>query len=213
MTKDKDTTILITGAKGFIGSRLSNMLNNRGYNVVNYIGDINDLSGMENYFRTADVVIHLAAKIDDIRKGREKDDFMIVNVLGTQHVIDFCLKYNCKLIFFSSTTAIRPKSLYGLSKSLGEQLVQFYGAQFGLKAIIMRPRNIYSDEIINRAGKKVDLSRGRNYPLSLLLRDINSVITDDKFSGKVQIYTTRLFLEHVVLYWPKRIFIKFKKMI
>lgn len=212
-TKIEDTTILITGAKGFIGSRLSNMLSERGYNVTDYTGDINDLQSMENYFRTADVVIHLAAKIDDIRKGREKDDFITVNVLGTQHVIDFCLKYNCKLIFFSSMAAVRPTNLYGLSKALGERLVQFYGERFSLRAIIVRPSNIYNEESNNRSGKRVDLSRGCNYPLAYLLRDVGHIIANHNFFSKVQIYTTRLFLEHVVPYWPKRISNKFKRML
>jgi glycosyltransferase involved in cell wall biosynthesis len=212
-TEIEDTTILLTGATGFIGSRLSKMLSEQGYKVTNYIGDINDLPNMENYFKTADIVIHLAAKNDEVREGREKDDFITVNVLGTQQVVDLCLKYNCKLLFFSSVVAIHPKNIYGLSKTFGEQLIQLYGAQYGLKAIILRPYGIYDEEGLRRSGKHVNHSRGRNYPLTYLLRDVERIIVDDKFSSKIRIYTTVLFWEHRVLYWPRKVLDKFKRII
>ena len=202
--------ILITGATGFIGSRVSSMLVERGYNVKHYIGEINNPPLNEDYFKTTNIVLHLAAKNDEVRKGRENDDYISVNVSGTKNVADLCLKYNCKLMYFSSVVAGHPKEIYGLSKYFAEQLIRLYGARYGLKAIIVRPYGIYDERGRRRSGNPVNDSRGRNYPLTYRLGDIKRIIEKDNFSNKVRIFTTVLFWEHGMLYWPRKIFDKIR---
>ncbi len=207
----RPTHVLITGASGFIGSRLSTFLRDRGYVVTAYQGRINDVVALDDVFRCTDVVIHLAAKIDDI-KNSSYADFVSVNVGGAQNVIDLCLKYSSKLIFLSSSTAVHPSSPYGLTKSLAEQLIRFYGEHCGLKAVIISPRNVYDDCMMDRFGKHVDLARGRNYPLQYLLADIERIIARNQFSTQVRTHSPRLVFNELS-YWPRRIINKLRTIV
>lgn len=195
----RNISILITGAKGFIGSRLSIWLRDQGYRVRDYTEDINDKSALRNAAKDIDIIIHLAAKIDDTRSGREYDDFTTVNVAGTQQVIDVCREHGCALLFFSSAIAVRPTSLYGLSKALAEQLIRFYARHYGLRAHIIRPHNLYNNERVDRRGKQIGRA-SRAYPLASLLLDIEKIIAEDRFSTTVPISTTRLSWYQDIVY-------------
>ena len=120
--------ILITGDAGFIGMHLWDELIKEydlvGYDIKNGF-DICDKRELEFVFETEniDCVIHLAALAGARRGELYPDDYFNVNVLGTKNVIDLCEKYEVKkLIHFSSSSAMKPDTIYGMSKYVGELL-------------------------------------------------------------------------------------------
>ncbi|MBI2053863.1 MAG: SDR family oxidoreductase [Candidatus Staskawiczbacteria bacterium] len=124
--------ILITGSKGFIGSRLVNHLAN--HEITELDKRLED--DIEPYFKNQDMVIHLAAK----QSKHTSEEIYRVNVQGTEKVARLSLKYGCKLINISSI-CMHDDSPYGRSKAQAEKIVEEY-ANEGLKAITVRPCGI-----------------------------------------------------------------------
>lgn len=125
---------LITGATGFIGSHLVELLlsknippknirllvlpndslknlPNKEFDIV--WGDIRNKEDVARSVKGASVVYHLAAKT--VFEGKTYEDFKDTNVDGTKNLVDACLKQKVsKFIFFSSI------AVYGLPAYVGE---------------------------------------------------------------------------------------------
>lgn len=165
--------ILITGSEGNIGKKLTNFLIEMGHDIYcvdirqkyndNYIlCDITnpvELNGVFNKFKP-DVVYHLAAVVSRVTSEKSPSICINTNISGTQNIIELCKQYNSKLIYFSTSEIygdiggvltedrqdIKPNNLYGLSKYLGEKLVEYHVENYGLKSIIVRPFMIYDED-------------------------------------------------------------------
>ncbi len=165
--------IAVTGATGHIGSNLVPMLleqrhmlklliyhSNR-YNDVDNIeivrGDITHEQDVDQLVEGADAVIHLAAKIT-IEQDRD-GSVTRINVDGTRHVVESCLKHGIKrLIHFSSIHAFDPHpryepldetrgfsqnaTYYDASKIAAEKLV-LEAMERGLEAVILCPTSVF----------------------------------------------------------------------
>lgn len=145
--------VLVTGATGFIGKYAIRKLLDSGYEVVAIVrkkstdlgrdvsvieADISDEKMMQNVatrVKQCDIVIHMAANLD--MKGH--DETISVNCIGTYHLIRLAeLLLAEKFIYISSIPVIgvprvlpiteehpvEPKTLYHISKYMGEQMVQ-----------------------------------------------------------------------------------------
>ncbi len=161
--------ILVTGSEGNIGRRFVPYLRSKGHEVcccdikfqLNWMMSIsiNIREDIRYLFDECkpEVVYHLAAIVG--RNTCEKAiDLMQVNIAGTDNVIQACKEYNSKLIYFSTSEVygnqgglltedmrnLKPNNRYGLSKYLGEKLVE-YEVDHGLQAIIVRPFLFYDE--------------------------------------------------------------------
>jgi GDP-4-dehydro-6-deoxy-D-mannose reductase len=153
--------ILITGANGAIGEVLIQKLVEDGHELVvidskskrlqndDYFDDVENPSEI-------DLVYHLAALSNVPDSWSNPYQFININTLGTQKVLEFCSKYEVKLNFISSYIYGSPDYLpidekhplnvsnpYALSKKMAEELVRFYGDYFSLEYNIIRPFNVY----------------------------------------------------------------------
>src|SRR3990167_6037938 len=159
--------ILITGAKGFIGSSLLTFLGKRGYDVEGINEEILDIEKLRPHFKNAEFVVHLAAKLSPEQTEQRPHDFFQVNVAGTMNVVKLCIEYGCKLINTSSTTI---DTEYGISKVASEIIVRSYAKYQGLRAVTIRPCVIYDE---NGGVRYPYISN--HYPLGKLVKDIENI--------------------------------------
>lgn len=147
--------ILITGAKGMVGTALADNL----YNVkegrdktrpnlrIDEIYEY-DLGGTEeelnDYCRNCDFVFHLAG----VNRPKERSEFMSGNFGFTSRLLDTLKKYrNRATVMFSSSvqaalTGRYGESDYGKSKLAVEELLFQYGKETGAKVAIYRFPNL-----------------------------------------------------------------------
>lgn len=148
--------ILVTGAGGFIGTHLVPELRAAGRTVVTHGRADGDLVARGPSVRDVTHVIHLAGKSYVPDSWTSPPAFYAANVVSTANVLDYCRRSGAALTFVSSYVYGIPRTLpvdeahplqalnpYSHSKILAEGVVGYYVSQFGVRATIVRPFNIY----------------------------------------------------------------------
>jgi nucleoside-diphosphate-sugar epimerase len=161
--------ILITGATGFIGTRLTKRLirkkqivraiartTNSTYTAPHLtwvIGNLSEPSFLLSATQNVSTVIHLASVVPDSSNFR---DIWSVNVIGTKNLLEACEYNNVKkFIYISSVAAYAPPlasvvsedarlggvEVYGKSKTNAEYLVK----KSIINSIILRPCQVYGE--------------------------------------------------------------------
>ncbi len=107
-----------------------------------------------------DVVIHLAALTGLMKCHDNPEEAFRINVYGTFNVVNACSKTRSKLIFISSREVygntindkskeddpLLPNNTYGITKMLGEILIQRESARSNFDYTILRLTNVYGPE-------------------------------------------------------------------
>jgi len=164
--------VLVIGSEGNIGKELVKHLKQVGHNVIEsdiiprwkegyYQVDINNPTELARVFKETnpEVVYLLAAMVSRVTCEAAGSLAVLTNLAGLQNVIEFCKMYSSKLIYFSTsevygniggildedTTEPQPNNRYGLTKYLGEKLVEYDVKNNGLKAITVRPFMFYHE--------------------------------------------------------------------
>lgn len=164
--------ILITGSKGFIGSRI--LANLTGLNAVEIIefNQNDDISTLQQTIPACDIVIHLAA----VMRPTDKTLFKTVNEDLTKTIVDLVSANNKKMIFSSSIMAELDTD-YGRSKKSGEAML----ATLGDQGATFRLNNVFGpnaspDTVIPIFCHNIS----RSEPISILEnRDIEFIHIDD----------------------------------
>ena len=128
----KNSTILITGADGFIGSHLTETLVRQGHKVRAFImynsfnswgwldhcgpdikgqfevfaGDIRDPHGVKKAMKECDAVLHLAALIAIPYSYHSPDTYVDTNVKGTLNVLQAARELGVKKVVHTSTSEV-----------------------------------------------------------------------------------------------------------
>lgn len=153
--------ILVTGSNGFIGKELIKNISNFEI-ITDYQNDIRiNLLSTQDIMKIepADIVIHLAGKTP--QKKLDDLDFLKNNLLTTINILDYCIKKNIKKLIYVSSYVygipnynpinenhpIHPHNGYTESKYLGESICKFISEKSKLKITILRPFNIYGDDM------------------------------------------------------------------
>jgi UDP-glucose 4-epimerase len=160
--------ILVTGGAGFIGSHLCRRLREEGHQVIsldNYFTGSSDnhVPGVEyRVGHTRDIATHVPEAIDVVfhlgeysRVEKSFEDPMELiwdlNIAGTFSVLEFCRRKQAKLVYAGSSTkfadegAGKSQSPYAWSKSANTDLVNNYGAWFGLSYAITYFYNVFGE--------------------------------------------------------------------
>tara|TARA_B110000037_G_C17128258_1_gene509516 strand:- start:7130 stop:8131 length:1002 start_codon:yes stop_codon:yes gene_type:complete len=89
-----------------------------------FIGDIRDSERLNVAFKDVDIVIHAAALKQVPTSEYNPFETIKTNIIGTQNVVECCLKNNVsKLISLSTDKASSPINLYGATKLCSDKLV------------------------------------------------------------------------------------------
>jgi len=161
---------LVIGSKGNIGKPLIPYLKSLGYEVME--SDIKP-AWHGNYFNAditqpldllpafdwgPDVVFMLAGMVSRVTCEQASSMAVDTNLGGVQNVIDLCRRANARMVYMSTSEVYgpelevmsedatpKPNNLYGLSKLLGESLVEYACRTYGLKAVSLRPFMMYDE--------------------------------------------------------------------
>ena len=141
--------ILITGHKGYIGSKLFNKMDN-GINLV-YGIDLKDGRDVLHHLPDTnyDYVFHLAAFPSVQQSVKHPSDTFKNNAYATSVLLEWAKKHNVKRVVFSSSAAAADvTSPYGLHKRISEQECRLYSQLYGLDTVCLRYHNVYSEDQI-----------------------------------------------------------------
>ena len=167
---------LITGATGFIGSQLLNLLNSlsKDFRIISrhlvpgldcVILDFNDLDNIPDaVFKNVDTVIHLAGIAHDLRGSPENYKiYHAINIHATIKLAESAVQNKIKkFIFVSSTKANSavlskkcmsevdsggsPEGVYGKTKREAELRLLKIGKKSGMHVSIIRPSLVYGPD-------------------------------------------------------------------
>lgn len=165
--KVRGMTVLVTGAAGFIGSRLAaslvhddlilRALVRRPAGLANEVpGDLLDTTSLARACEGVETVFHCAGLAD--ADARDGEQLWRVNVEGTKHLLDAAGRAGvCRFVFFSSVKAMaepgeecvdedwpgEPATPYGRAKRAAEDAVLEAGARFGMHVVNLRLAMVY----------------------------------------------------------------------
>ena len=133
-------SILVTGAKGFIGKNLIAELRNRNISDIMEFDKDTDPELLENYCKNARVVFHLAG----VNRPKEISEFVAGNVDFTSKLLSTLRRHtnSCPIIVTSSIQADLDNP-YGSSKKASEGLLKDYKEESGARVLIFRLPNVF----------------------------------------------------------------------
>lgn len=163
---------LVIGSEGNIGSRLVVHLRAQGWDVLSsdlraghrdeyFMADINHPVDLLPAFDWGpDVVFVLSAMVSRVTCEQASGLAVSTNLGGINNVLQLAKRAGALVVFFSTSevygpdvevmdeerTLPQPNNRYGLTKLLGEQLVEYEVRQYGLRAVTLRPFMIYDEQ-------------------------------------------------------------------
>lgn len=161
-------TILVTGSAGRVGSRVARELLSSGHRVTGFdlrasgidhpalrevLGGFDDRAAAREAVQGTDAILHLGAFMSWLPADRDR--LFQANVEGTRVLLEEAAAVRPKRLVFASSGEVypenvpdyqpidedhplKPRSPYGLSKLLGEEIVRFFERTSGTPATILR---------------------------------------------------------------------------
>ena len=224
----KQKTFVVTGGTGFIGSGISKLLIDQKYDVRifdnNSRGSLNKLKGykkkyrfikgdirnkkqVNNAFKKADAVVHLAYVNGTKYFYKQPVKILEIAVKGIINVIDCCIKNEIKELYLASSSEVyqtpnkiptdesevlkipeiyNPRFSYGGGKILTELMGINYGRKYFKKLVIFRPHNVYgpdmgNEHVIPEFIKRFKKLKGSKFKIQGTGNEIRSFIFIDDF--------------------------------
>jgi UDP-2-acetamido-2,6-beta-L-arabino-hexul-4-ose reductase len=133
-------TVLVTGAKGFIGSNLVVWLKgNPNYQVLEFDTEKTE-ADLAPMLASADLVVHLAG----VNRPQHEAEFKTGNVDLTAQICTRLLELGRALpILFSSSIQADLDNPYGVSKRQAEEVLSNYAQRSGARVVIFRLTNVF----------------------------------------------------------------------
>lgn len=164
----KNSSILVTGGTGFLGSRVVSLLKNRGAeNIIISHSNENDLrlkKSCSDITKNIDIVFHIAAKVGGIGFNQEKPaELFYDNLMMGTNLMEEARKNGVKKFVGLGTICSYPKftplpfaenniwngypeetnAPYGLAKKMLLVQSQAYFQQYNFNSIVVFPTNLY----------------------------------------------------------------------
>jgi UDP-glucose 4-epimerase len=160
--------ILVTGSAGRVGSRVARQLLDAGHRVTGFdlrvsgidhpafrevLGGFDDRAAARQAVQGVEAILHLGAFMSWLPADRDR--LFSANVEGTRVLLEEAAAVQPKRLVFASSGEVypenvpdyqpidedhplKPRSPYGLSKLLGEEIVRFFERTSGVPATILR---------------------------------------------------------------------------
>jgi nucleoside-diphosphate-sugar epimerase len=191
--------VLITGAAGYMASRLIKVLVSEGHDVIGFDikppqeeiefvqGDIMELP--EKILKDIDAVIHLASISDDASANANPLRAFEINWRGTAVVAKACKRMGVKKFMFASTASIYARTLEEDTEPLGEE------AEVWPEAVYAVSKYLAEKEIMALADedfKPIIFRHGTVYGLAPQMRYnivVHSFLRDALFQGRVKLHS------------------------
>ena len=226
-----ESSVLITGGAGFIGSSLARRLLDKDYRIVvidSMIrgtpdnlpsddritiieGDITSPTDVRRAMEAApSFVVHLAAQHFIPYCNTHPAETVHVNVYGTQVILDEIRRSGGvdKLVFASTAAVYAPSEdkcreeepmapidIYGVSKQIGEQLVDFFHRESGIASLNARIFNVIGPRETNPhliPDILVQLPDRKQIKLGNLIPKRDYIYTDDVADGIIQMLESHI---------------------
>ncbi|MDA8116161.1 MAG: NAD-dependent epimerase/dehydratase family protein [Actinomycetota bacterium] len=165
-------TMVVTGASGFIGSKIAARALAAGYRVVNVdrrpssnpdldtrLCDISDAAALAEAFPgEAAAVVHMAARTSVLESKTDPQGVFETNMIGTQNLLELSRRRGVRSFVLASTNAVvgetkdpyitessalAPLTPYGATKAAGEMLLSAYAGSYGIACASIRLTNVY----------------------------------------------------------------------
>ena len=129
--------------------------------------DLTDVEAVARVGEGAEAIVHLAAFPSPI--GREPEEVFANNMISTYNVVEAAIRQGARKVIYSSSGSalgfafsfrdmvpdympideehpLRPQDAYGLSKWLGEKILEAATRRTGIRTIVLRPTNVVGPE-------------------------------------------------------------------
>ena len=162
---------LVIGSEGNVGAPIGRRLREDGYDVLEVdirpgmrdgylMADINNpIDLLPAFDWQPDVVFILSAMVSRVTCEQASGLAIATNLAGINNVLQLCKRVNAITVYFSTSEVYgphvkqmdealadpEPNNRYGLSKLLGEKLVEYEVRTYGLRAVTLRPFMIYDE--------------------------------------------------------------------
>ena len=205
---------LVFGPNGLIGAHLVERLLKEGHQVTgasrsqkklfpssSYNHISLDISRKEEFSRLTgdyDIIFNLAANIATGYSTDEAEDCLLINALGTLHILEFMVEKRIERLIHSSSVTVygRPKRriayeespknpiiVYGVSKLTSETYCNMYSELHGLKITILRYASVYGPGITQKTALPIFIEKAqKNEKITLYgdgMRSQDYVYVDD----------------------------------
>jgi len=171
----KRQTVLVTGANGFVGRCLVQMLETQGYVVRRAVrtgavleneiavGSIGPTTNWETAVAGVDAVVHLAARVHHPNEEHAEELYRQINAEGTLQLARTASHANVRRFIFLSSILVNgsctdqrgpfsendrflPRGVYGQSKAAAELSLQELAGNSQMSVSIVRPPLVYGRE-------------------------------------------------------------------
>ena len=207
------TRVLVTGAAGFLGLSLVDELCRLGYRVrallhdakrpgsflpevETFVVDIRDPIPIQELTDGCEAIIHLAAKVHAIDDPGTEQDYQLVNVDGTKHLLDAAVSSGVRRLVFASSVKVYgeethscvdeswtpvPTTFYGRSKWQAEQLVAEYTKRHGFAGVSLRLPMVYGPTNKGNLYRMIQAIDHGRFPALPRLSAVRSLLHVDNF--------------------------------